>query len=76
MNAKLDIQNWFRICYIISNKKIKKEKDMGMGYLILAGAIMLFSWLVSSRLKSNLNIIRNCIYKTECRGAEIKLRRC
>jgi hypothetical protein len=41
-----------------------------MGYLILAGAIMLFSWLVSSRLKVNLNIILNTFAKRNV-GAEI-----
>jgi uncharacterized protein YggT (Ycf19 family) len=30
---------------------------MGMSYLVLAGAIMLASWLVSSRLKANLSTI-------------------
>jgi hypothetical protein len=38
---------------------------MGMSYLILAGAIMLASWAVSSRLKVNLNNILKCSCKTE-----------
>jgi Zn-dependent membrane protease YugP len=37
--------------------------------MILMGGIMLASWLVSSRLKANLNTIQSCICRTGA-GAE------
>lgn len=44
---------------------------MGMGYLILAGLIMLFSWLVSSRLKSKFELYSNLHLQNGMSGAEI-----
>ena len=44
---------------------------MGMGYLILAGAIMLFSWLVSSRLKSKFEFYSKLQLQNGMSGAEI-----
>ncbi|UFH36013.1 zinc metallopeptidase [Flavobacterium acetivorans] len=44
---------------------------MGMGYLILAGAIMLFSWLVSSRLKSKFEQYSKLHLQNGMSGAEI-----
>jgi hypothetical protein len=44
---------------------------MGMGYLILAGAIMLFSWLVSSRLKSKFEHYSKVQLQNGMSGAEI-----
>ncbi|MGO4820287.1 MULTISPECIES: zinc metallopeptidase [unclassified Flavobacterium] len=44
---------------------------MGMGYLILAGAIMLFSWLVSSRLKSKFEQYSKLHLQNQMSGAEI-----
>ena len=44
---------------------------MGMGYLILAGAIMLFSWLVSSRLKSKFDQYSKLHLQNGMSGAEI-----
>lgn len=44
---------------------------MGMGYLILAGAIMLFSWLVSSRLKSKFEQYSKLQLQNGMSGAEI-----
>ena len=44
---------------------------MGMGYLILAGAIMLFSWLVSSRLKSKFEHYSKLQLQNGMSGAEI-----
>jgi Zn-dependent membrane protease YugP len=44
---------------------------MGMGYLILAGAIMLFSWLVSSRLKSKFEHYSKLHLQNGMSGAEI-----
>lgn len=44
---------------------------MGMGYLILAGAIMLFSWLVSSRLKSKFEHYSKLQLQNGMTGAEI-----
>ncbi|PWK02027.1 hypothetical protein BC749_10185 [Flavobacterium araucananum] len=44
---------------------------MGMGYLILAGIIMLFSWLVSSRLKSKFELYSNLHLQNGMSGAEI-----
>jgi Zn-dependent membrane protease YugP len=38
--------------------------------MILMGGIMLASWLVSSRLKANLNTIQSCICRMAS-GAEI-----
>jgi hypothetical protein len=38
---------------------------MGMSYMVLAGAIMLASWLVAIDLKVSLNFIQNCNYKME-----------
>jgi hypothetical protein len=34
--------------------------------MILMGGIMLASWLVSSRLKANLNTIQSCICRMAC----------
>ncbi|OXG07791.1 hypothetical protein B0A64_08030 [Flavobacterium araucananum] len=42
-----------------------------MGYLILAGIIMLFSWLVSSRLKSKFELYSNLHLQNGMSGAEI-----
>lgn len=44
---------------------------MGMGYLILAGAIMLFSWLVSARLKSKFEQYSKLHLQNGMSGAEI-----
>ncbi|WP_426095125.1 zinc metallopeptidase [Flavobacterium sp. DSR2-3-3] len=44
---------------------------MGMGYLILAGAIMLFSWLVSSRLKSKFEHYSKLQLQNGMSGVEI-----
>lgn len=44
---------------------------MGSGYLILAGAIMLFSWLVSSRLKSKFEQYSKLQLQNGMSGAEI-----
>ncbi|NRS87129.1 hypothetical protein HNQ02_000029 [Flavobacterium sp. 7E] len=44
---------------------------MGSGYLILAGAIMLFSWLVSSRLKSKFEQYSKLHLQNGMSGAEI-----
>lgn len=44
---------------------------MGMSYLILAGAIMLFSWLVSSRLKSKFEQYSKLHLQNGMSGAEI-----
>ncbi len=44
---------------------------MGMSYLILAGAIMLFSWLVSSRLKSKFEHYSKLQLQNGMSGQEI-----
>ena len=44
---------------------------MGMGYMILAGVIMLFSWLVSSRLKSKFEFYSKLQLQNGMSGAEI-----
>ncbi len=44
---------------------------MGMSYLILAGTIMLFSWLVSSRLKSKFELYSKLQLQNGMTGAEI-----
>jgi uncharacterized protein len=44
---------------------------MGSGYMILAGAIMLFSWLVSSRLKSKFEHYSKLQLQNGMSGAEI-----
>ena len=44
---------------------------MGSGYLILAGAIMLFSWLVSWRLKSKFEHYSKLHLQNNMSGAEI-----
>lgn len=44
---------------------------MGMSYLILAGAIMLASWLVSSRLKSKFEFYSKLHLQNGMSGAEI-----
>lgn len=44
---------------------------MGSGYLILTGAIMLFSWLVSSRLKSKFEHYSKLQLQNGMSGAEI-----
>jgi Zn-dependent membrane protease YugP len=49
----------------------KKKKIMGSGYLILAGAIMLFSWLVSSKLKSKFELYSKLQLQNGMSGREI-----
>ena len=44
---------------------------MGMGYMTLAGVIMLFSWLVSSRLKSKFEFYSKLQLQNGMSGAEI-----
>ncbi|WP_166924610.1 zinc metallopeptidase [Flavobacterium poyangense] len=44
---------------------------MGSGYLILAGAIMLISWLVSSKLKSKFELYSKLQLRNGMSGAEI-----
>lgn len=44
---------------------------MGSGYLILAGLIMLFSWLVSSRLKSKFELYSKLQLQNGMSGREI-----
>lgn len=44
---------------------------MGMGYLILAGAIMLASWMISSRLKSKFDHYSKMQLQNGMSGAEI-----
>ena len=44
---------------------------MGMSYIVLAGAIMLFSWLVSSRLKSKFEYYSKLQLQNGMSGAEI-----
>lgn len=44
---------------------------MGSGYLIIAGAIMLFSWLVSSKLKSKFELYSKLQLRNGMSGAEI-----
>ncbi|MCG9792171.1 zinc metallopeptidase [Flavobacterium algicola] len=44
---------------------------MGTGYLVLAGIIMLFSWLVSSRLKSKFEFYSKLHLQNHMSGAEI-----
>ncbi|WP_264618896.1 zinc metallopeptidase [Flavobacterium sp. 7A] len=44
---------------------------MGMGYMILAGVIMLASWLVSSRLKSKFEFYSKLHLQNNMSGAEI-----
>lgn len=56
---------------IYIGKQKLKYKDMGSGYLILAGAIMLFSWLVSSRLKSKFEHYSQLHLQNNMSGAEI-----
>jgi uncharacterized protein len=48
-----------------------KVKNMGSGYLILAGAIMLFSWIVSSKLKSKFELYSKIQLRNGMSGAEI-----
>ena len=57
--------------YLITLNNKLKTKDMGMSYLILAGAIMLFSWLVSSRLKSKFELYSKLQLQNGMTGAEI-----
>jgi Zn-dependent membrane protease YugP len=45
---------------------------MGMSYLILAGAIMLASWAVSSRLKSKFEQYSKMQLQNGMSGAEIE----
>lgn len=52
-------------------KQKLKNIDMGMGYLILAGGIMLASWLVSSRLKSKFEFYSKLHLQNGMSGAEI-----
>ncbi len=44
---------------------------MGMGYMVLAGIIMLMSWLVSSRLKSKFEFYSKLHLQNGMSGAEI-----
>ena len=44
---------------------------MGMGYMLLAGLIMLFSWLVSSRLKSKFELYSKLQLQNGMSGREI-----
>ncbi len=44
---------------------------MGSGYLIIAGAIMLFSWLVSSKLKSKFELYSKLQLQNGMSGTEI-----
>lgn len=44
---------------------------MGSGYLILAGLIMLFSWMVSSKLKSKFELYSKLHLQNNMSGAEI-----
>ncbi|MFM9987843.1 zinc metallopeptidase, partial [Flavobacterium sp.] len=44
---------------------------MGMSYMILAGAIMLVSWLVSSRLKSKFEYYSKLQLQNGMSGQEI-----
>jgi uncharacterized protein len=53
-----------------TNNKLK-NKNMGSGYLILAGVIMLFSWLVSSRLKSKFEHYSKLTLQNGMSGREI-----
>ena len=44
---------------------------MGMGYMLFAGLIMLFSWLVSSRLKSKFELYSKLQLQNGMSGREI-----
>jgi hypothetical protein len=48
-----------------------KNIIMGMGYMLLAGLIMLFSWLVSSRLKSKFELYSKLQLQNGMSGREI-----
>jgi Zn-dependent membrane protease YugP len=48
-----------------------KKKIMGMSYVVLAGAIMLVSWLVSNRLKSKFEKYSKLSLQNGMSGAEI-----
>ena len=48
-----------------------KNKNMGMGYMLLAGLIMLASWLVSSRLKNKFEHYSKLQLQNGMSGAEI-----
>lgn len=48
-----------------------KNKIMGMGYMLLAGLIMLGSWLVSSRLKSKFELYSKLHLQNGMSGKEI-----
>jgi Zn-dependent membrane protease YugP len=48
-----------------------KTQNMGMSYLILAGAIMLASWMVSSKLKSKFELYSKLHLQNGMSGAEI-----
>jgi Zn-dependent membrane protease YugP len=48
-----------------------KKKIMGMSYMVLAGAIMLVSWLVSNRLKSKFEKYSKLSLQNGMSGAEI-----
>jgi Zn-dependent membrane protease YugP len=58
------------LLFVTLNKK-QKIKYMGMSYLILAGAIMLASWAVSSRLKSKFEHYSKMQLQNGMSGAEI-----
>jgi Zn-dependent membrane protease YugP len=44
---------------------------MGMGYMVLAGIIMLMSWFVSNRLKSKFEFYSKLHLQNGMSGAEI-----
>jgi Zn-dependent membrane protease YugP len=48
-----------------------KYKIMGMGYMVLAGIIMLMSWFVSNRLKSKFEFYSKLHLQNGMSGAEI-----
>jgi Zn-dependent membrane protease YugP len=59
---------------LVSSNKTKhklKNYKMGSGYLILAGVIMLLSWLVSSRLKSKFELYSKLQLQNGMSGREI-----
>jgi Zn-dependent membrane protease YugP len=64
---------WFIICRSFCKFKFqsKNKKIMGYEYIILAGAIMLFSWLVSSKLKSKFELYSKLQLRNGMSGREI-----
>lgn len=66
------LQKWFVNCCDFTKTKHKLKKiKMGSGYLILAGVIMLLSWLVSSRLKSKFELYSKLQLQNGMSGREI-----